>query len=287
MGHERGCEDRDRKVRMKRVNWSALYVIVILTILAKPASAAPNKSVSALGMVKASAVVVPAQVSELGFMIAGVATEIPVKEGDTVQAGQTLMVLDPTNLQFTVAEAEAGVRAARAQLELRKREIIKKIQINYITFSIKTLRQNVPHEVIDIEEAKVQQAQALVEIAQARLAQGTLIAPYDGVVASIAVIPGEFVRSNEPVVTVATLNDLQIETTDLSEHDIANVKIGAPVHIFVASLNQSFTGTVLNISPIANTVGGDVVFKATITFDEQPQGLRWGMTAEVEIEGAR
>jgi membrane fusion protein (multidrug efflux system) len=285
MGHERGCKDRDRKVKMKRLYWSALFAIVILTVLARPASAAQKKSVSAQGTITASAVIVPAHVSELGFMIAGIATEIPVKEGDTVKAGQTLMVLDTTNLQFTVAEAEAGVRAAQAQLELRRREIIKKIEINYTTFSIKTLRQSVPHEVIDIEEAKVQRAQALVEIAQARLAQGTLIAPYDGVVASIAVIPGEFVRSNDPVVTIATLNDLQIETTDLSEHDITNVKIGAPVHIFIESLNQSFTGTVINVSPIANTVGGDVVFKATIAFDEQPKGLRWGMTAEVEIEG--
>lgn len=286
MGHERGCKDRDRKVKMKRLYWSALSVIIVLIVSTNSVSAAPKKSVLVQGTVTASAVIVPAQVSELGFMISGIASEIPVKEGDTVKAGQTLMVLDTTNLQFTVAEAEAGVRAAQADLELRRREIIKKIQINYITFSIKTLRQGVPHEVIDIEEAKVQQAQALVEIAQARLAQGTLIAPYDGVVASIAVIPGEFVRSNEPVVTIATLDDLQIETTDLSERDIANVKIGAAVHIFIESLNQSFTGTVINISPIANTVGGDVVFKATIAFDEQPQGLRWGMTAEVEIEGA-
>lgn len=287
MGHERGCKDRNRNVRMKRFYWSALSALVILTAMANPVSAAPGNMAAQRETVTASAVIVPAQVSELGFVISGIATDVPVKEGDIVRAGQTLMVLDTTNLQFAVAEAEAGVRAAQAELELRRREIIKKIQINYITFSIKTLRQGVPHEVIDIEEAKVQKAQALVEIAQARLAQGTLIAPYDGVVASIAVIPGEFVRSNEPVVTVATLDDLQLETTDLSERDIANVKIGAPVHIYIESLSQSFTGTVINISPIARVLGGDVVFKATIAFDEQPQGLRWGMTAEVEIDGAK
>ena len=196
------------------------------------------------------------------------------------------MVLDTTNLQFTVAEAEAGVRAAQAQLELRRQEIIKKIQINYTTFSIKTLRQSVPHEVIDIEEAKVQRAQALVEIAQARLAQGTLIAPNDGVVASIAVIPGEFVPADQAVVTVATLNDLQLETTDLSERDIADVKIGAPVSIFIESMDQTFAGKVISISPVADSTSGDVLFKVTIAFDEQPLGLRWGMTAVVKIESA-
>lgn len=271
---------------MKRFHWLVLRVIVVLTVLAQPVSAASKNNGLAQATVTASAVIVPAQVSELGFMISGIATKIPVKEGDSVKAGQTLMMLDTTNLQFAVTEAEARVRGAQAQLELRRREIIKKIEINYRNFTINKLKLNVPHEVIDIEEAKVQRAQALAEIAQSNLAQGTLIAPYDGVVASIDVIPGEFVQSGTAVVTVATLNDLQLETTDLSERDVAKVKIGAPVSIFIESLNQSFTGTVLNISPIASTVGGDVVFKATITFDEQPQGIRWGMTAEVEIEGA-
>jgi HlyD family secretion protein len=32
------------------------------------------------------------------------------------------------------------------------------------------------------------------------------------------------------------------------------------------------------------TVGGDVTYKVTIELDEQPAGLRWGMSAEVEIQ---
>jgi RND family efflux transporter MFP subunit len=252
--------------------------------LANPVSAAPKKHAQAETVI-AFATIVPAQVSDLGFMISGIATQIPVKEGESVKAGQTLMVLDTTNLQFAVTEAEAGVRISQAQLELRRREIRKKIEINYITFSIKTLRQSVPHEVIEMEEAKVQKAQALVEIAQARLAQATLVAPYDGVVASMEIVPGEFVPADQAVLTVATLNNLQLETIDLSERDIANVKIGAVANIYIESMDQSFTGKVISISPIADTTSGDVVFKVAITFDEQPKGLRWGMTAEVQIQG--
>ena len=270
---------------MKRLFGSALSVILVFTLLTIPVSAAPKKNIFAQNNVTASAVVVPARVSELGFMISGSAQDVQVKEGDTVKAGQTLMVLDTTNLQFAVQEAEAGVRGAQAGLELRRREIIKRIEINYITFTIKKLRLSVPREVIDIEQAKVERAQAQVAIAQARLAQGTLVAPYDGIVASVAVVPGEFVPSNQPVVTLATLNNLQLETTDLSERDVAAIRIGAPANISVESLKQTFTGRVINISPIADTVGGDTVFKVTIAFDEQPQNLRWGMTAEVEIEG--
>jgi multidrug resistance efflux pump len=142
----------------------------------------------------------------------------------------------------------------------------------------------VPREVIEIEDARVRSAQASLDFAQANLAQGTLVAPHDGTIASIQVIPGEFVPSDQAVVTLATLDNLQIETTDLREHDIPGVHIGEPVDIFVEALNKNITGKVIGVSPIASTVGGDVVFKVTIAPDTQPEGLLWGMTAEVEIK---
>jgi hypothetical protein len=41
---------------------------------------------------------------------------------------------------------------------------------------------------------------------------------------------------------------------------------------------------VASIAPEATTVGGDVVYKVTIELDQQPPGLRWGMSVEVEID---
>jgi RND family efflux transporter MFP subunit len=286
MGHECRCKDRNRKLGMKRFCWSALSMIAIFTVLANPVLAAPNPSVSAQKVVTASAVLVPEQVSELGFLISGIAKEVPVKEGDSVKAGQTLIVLDTPNLEFAVTEAQASLRGAQAQAEIRSNEIIKKYLIIYRRRGIvlEKLRLSVPHEVIDMANAGVQRAQASVEIAQANLAQGTLVAPQAGVVASLSVIPGEFVKSDQAVVTLATLNALQVETTDLGERDIANVHIGDPVNIFIEALNKNISGKVIRISPIADTVGGDVIFKVTIAPDTQPEGLLWGMTAEVEIQ---
>jgi len=40
---------------------------------------------------------------------------------------------------------------------------------------------------------------------------------------------------------------------------------------------------VTSISPIADTIGSDVVFKVTIKLDEQPKNLLWGMSTDVEI----
>lgn len=286
---------------MKRFYWSVLSAIVILVVSGKPAFAshvsfrcsetcgvaAPEKTDSAQKTVTASAVIVPAQVSELGFLISGIAKDIPVKEGDTVKAGQALVVLDTPDLQFGVTEAQAGLRSAQAEAEIRRNEIIKKYIINWGRLTVRKLRLSVPHEVIDMAEAGVQRSQASVEIAQAKLAQGTLMAPFDGVVTSLKVIPGEFIPSDQAVLTLATLDTLQVETTDLSERDISNVQIGDPANIFIEALNKNISGKVIRISPKADTVGGDVVFKVTIAPDSQPEGLFWGMTAEVQVEGGK
>jgi hypothetical protein len=40
---------------------------------------------------------------------------------------------------------------------------------------------------------------------------------------------------------------------------------------------------VIQIAPQSNTFGGDVVYTVVIALDEKPDGLRWGMSAEVEI----
>ena len=269
---------------MKRFYGSVFSVIVILSVWVRPVFAAPKNNVSAQKTVTASAVIVPAQVSELGFLISGIAKDIPVKEGDTVKAGQTLMVLNTPDLQFAVTEAQAGLRAAQAEVEIRRNEIIKKYIINYQKLTVRKLRLSVPHEVIEIANANVQRAQASLAIAQAKLAQGKLTAPFDGVVTSLSVIPGEFVQSDQAVVTLASLNTLQVETTDLSERDLPNVHIGDPADIFIEALNKNLSGKVISVSPRADTVGGDVIFKVTIAPDTQPEGLFWGMTAEVEIQ---
>lgn len=271
------------KMKVKQFHWLRLISSSLLAIiLMDPASArfasGVNNPASAQKTVTASAVIVPAQVAELGFLISGIAGDIPVKEGDTVKAGQTLMVLDTPDLQFAVTEAQAALHSAQAYADLQKYQTVKNQRNG------KTFIDLLPEEYRQRADVKVQQAQVALEIAQFNLAQGTLTAPFDGTAVSISVIPGEFVPSDQAVVRLATLNTLQVETTDLSERDVTKVKTGAPADIFVEAVNENFSGRVIGISPRANTVGGDVVFKVTIAFDRPPENLLWGMTAEVNIE---
>jgi RND family efflux transporter MFP subunit len=271
------------KTTMKRSYWLRFISLGLLTIiLVNPISTVFASGVyypvSAQKTVTASAVVVPAQVSELAFLISGIAKEVPVKEGDSVKAGQTLMVLDTPDLEFAVTEAQAALHSAQTYADLQKYRRVKDRRNGKIFYDV------VPVEYRQRADARVQQAQAALALAQINLTEGTLAAPFDGVVASLNLIPGEFVPSDQAAITLATLTTFQIETNDLSERDITKVKIGSPANISIEALNETLKGKVISISPRADTVGGDVVFKVKIAFEKQPENLLWGMTAEVTIE---
>ena len=257
---------------MKRSYTSALLSWTIFVLLATPAFAADD------GNVVASAVVVPAQITRLGFLSSAIVKEVNVKAGDQVKQGQTLAVLDTPDLEYNVIAAQEAFRSAQANAELQRYKRVRKIRNGKKYWDV------VPPEVREQADAQAASAQAGLDIAEATLAQSTLIAPMDATSASVEILPGEYVNQNQMVITLASLNTLQVTTTDLSEGDIKRVKIGAPVSIALEALDENATGKVIAISPIADTVGGDVVFKVTIAFDEQPKGLLWGMTAEVTME---
>jgi RND family efflux transporter MFP subunit len=258
---------------MKQFYWSTLLSLTtILALVANPVFAAQE------GTVIASAVIVPAQLTELGFLTSAIIKEIPVKEGEQVRAGQTLAVLDTPELEFGVLAAEAALRSALGEEKVQSYRRVKDRRNGRVFFDV------VPPEKGEIAHAGVLQAEAALEVTQLTLAQSILVAPNDATVASINVLPGEYVEGQQIVITLATLNTLQLETTDLSERDIMKVKVGAPVDIFIEALNENFTGKVISIAPRADTVGGDIVFKVMIAFDQQPDHLLWGMTAEVTIE---
>jgi RND family efflux transporter MFP subunit len=263
---------------MKRFAWSTLLSLAaILAFLVSPALSASVVSAASNAPVIASAVVSPAQVSRPGFLLSALVREVAVKAGDRVQAGQTLVVLDTPELEYAVTAADAALRVAQLNAEFQRQDTVKVIRRG------KTYFESLAPEVRQLAEVRVQQAQAALEIARANLAQGTLVAPYDATVAEIHVAPGEFVQLDQTVVTLAALDKLQIETTDLSERDIARIKIGQSASVFIEALNQEITATVIAISPRSETLGGDVVYKVTLAFEEIPDGLLWGMTAEVEI----
>jgi RND family efflux transporter MFP subunit len=225
-----------------------------------------NTQSSDANSVSASAEIVPPKKAELSFASVGRVKAVNVKVGDQVTTGQVLVELDTTLLEAKVKEAEANLTVAQ-------------VQVRYL--------QRVGTDEVHLESAQAEadRAQALLDSANATLAnQSTLVAPFDGIIAALDISPAETVVPGRVIITMGDLSRMQVETKDLSERDVPRVRVGQTARVFIKPLNQEFTGKVTDISRVSSTVGGDVVFKVTIDLDTQPDGLLWGMSADVTIE---
>ncbi len=275
---------------MKHFYWTTVLILAILltgcastptpTAVATPsASPTPDHSfISSSGIVSASANVTPAQTSQMGYLISAPVQEVDVKEGDRVKAGQTLIVLNTPDLILSVTAAKAAVRGAQDQVDLLNYPYKKLRYKGHIIHAKAFL------ELREQAAAQLDSAQATLDAAQATLNEGTLTAPYDGTVVTVNVVPGQLVQPDQVAVVIGDLNHLQIETTDLSEREIAYVKVGQIATVHIKALNQDFSGKVTAIAPKAVKYNGDWVFKVTIALDQQPLSLIWGMSADVQIQ---
>ncbi|MGE5374202.1 MAG: efflux RND transporter periplasmic adaptor subunit [Bacteroidota bacterium] len=216
--------------------------------------------------VSATAIIVPVHEADLSFANVGRVKAVNAKVGDQVKAGQPLVELDTTLLEAKVKEAEANLTVAKVQVDYLKRVGTDEVHL-------------------ESAQAEADRAQALLDSANTTLAtQSTLTAPFDGTIVSVDISPAETVVPGQVVVTMGDLSRFQVETKDLSERDIPRVQVGQTASVLIDPLNKEFSGKVVDISRISSTVGGDVVFKVTIDLDQQPQGLLWGMSADVNID---
>ena len=103
---------------------------------------------------------------------------------------------------------------------------------------------------------------------------------------ALDIFPGEYATPGQVVVVVSDIDHLRVETTDLSERDVAAIEIGQTATVFIEALGEEAAGTVVAISPVADLLGGDVVYQTTIELQSLPAALRSGMSADVRFEGA-
>ncbi len=137
---------------------------------------------------------------------------------------------------------------------------------------------------VSIAKARLENATAQLTAAEAQLADLELVAPFTGVVSELHINPSEWVNPGQPVLLLADLDHLQVETTDLGEIDVAQIAVGETAIItFDALPEETVGGTVISIAPKASE-GSGVNYKVILEIDKVPAALRWGMTAFVDIE---
>jgi multidrug resistance efflux pump len=187
---------------------------------------------------------------------------------DQIQWNLDWLLSRPNTLE--VDQADAAIALAQANLAEAQRQYDR-------------LQNGPDPDALALAQARMTNAQAQLASNQSALANLELKAPFAGTVIKVITHSGEWIIPGQPILVLADLDHLRIETTDLSERDIPQIKEGQPASVLIKALNQNVKGHVSYISPLADTLGGDVVYKTTIDLDAPPAGLRAGMSVEVEF----
>ena len=133
-------------------------------------------------------------------------------------------------------------------------------------------------------EVRVEIAQEDVNAAQTALEQMTLGALFPGIISQVDVKIGQQVNPGTPIVVLGNFNDWLVKTTDLSERDISQIEIGAPVKVTIDAIRgETLDGQIVDISRGFQSEGGEVIYQVTVDLEERSDlPLRWGMSAEVD-----
>jgi multidrug resistance efflux pump len=136
-----------------------------------------------------------------------------------------------------------------------------------------------------LAEARLENAKAQVAAAEANLSNYILTAPFDGVVAEVAVRAGEQVGAESRAVSVADTSSWIVETTDVTELEVVRIEVGQNVTFTADALpDVTMRGIVREISQSSFVQGGDVIYIVRIEAEEVDPRVKWGMTVEITFE---
>ena len=137
-------------------------------------------------------------------------------------------------------------------------------------------------EQLAITQARAESAKAQVAAAQATLANYVIFAPFDGVVADVAVEIGEQVTADSRAVSVTDPSSWIVETSDITELEVVKLAVDQKATFTADALSEAaMQGVVTEISQSSITQGGDVIYTVRIQVDSVDPRIKWGMTVEV------
>jgi HlyD family secretion protein len=191
-----------------------------------------------------------------------------------------------------ISSAQAAVAQAVAQLRTLQDSLPNDVaaalaQVQQAQAQVDALKVGARTEDIAAGRAEVAAATAQLQQALVGLSNTELRAPFTGVIATLNAALGEQVAPSLPVVQLADTTAFEIETSDLTELDVVNVRPGDPVLLtFDAVPDLELPGTVSRVRPIGQDNRGDTVYTVVIAPDRQDERLLWNMTAVVEFLGS-
>jgi RND family efflux transporter MFP subunit len=207
--------------------------------------------------------------------VPGELRNLTVREGDTVQAGQLIARVEPTEYVERLRQAEQQAGAARAQVDIARRQYDNNAALVKQGFISKTALDNSLAS-LNSAEANFRAAQAGAEVVRKSLTDTELRAPIGGQVAQRLAQPGERVAPEAPIVEIVDLSQLELEVA-VSPADSVTVRVGQHATLTIEGVPQTVQATVARINPSAQAGSRSVLVYLSVA--AQP-GLRQGLFAQ-------
>jgi HlyD family secretion protein len=267
--------------------------ISFLTVSAQSATGPP-------ALMTAGGYIVAESEITVSSKVAGRIATLNVREGDLVNKGDIIAVLENDELRTKMEEAEANQKKATLNKKYRQ-ELCEKDLID-IKRNRELFKENlISPSQLDKEEknlviSRLERDQAMSELEVCRkklqlskilFAESTLRAPISGTVIDKIADVGEMLfpmktmegESGSAVVTLADLRVMNVEV-DINEDDIEMIKLKRPALITPDSFpDRTYKGEVIEISPMANRQKNVVPIKVRI--ENPDEYLKPDMSAKV------
>jgi HlyD family secretion protein len=185
------------------------------------------------------------------------------------------------------AYSQAELDAADAEISNTQASIqLTQSQIAELQAQLSDLATGPDSLDVSIAQAKLDNAQAQLEVVEQESISSTITAPFDGTILSISNSVGDTVGTTK-FITMADLSQPYLEVL-LDETDLNNVGIGYQVSVtFDALPNQTFGGSVVAINPSLSNAFNVTAIQSTVKLDtssfSKPQNLPIGLSATVEV----
>jgi HlyD family secretion protein len=203
--------------------------------------------------------------------IAAAEAAVASSKANLDNARANLAKLTPTEADLVSAQAE--VDAAQSSLaklttggtasEIATQE--SNVRVQELTLQ-ELLKGPAPSD-IATKQAQVDLKQADYDKAQTNLETANLKAPFDGILTSLSLVPGQTVAAGTEVGQLIDDSQLHVDV-NVEESNIGKIKLNQPVSLsFEALPNQSFSGKITFISPKAQVNSNVVSYLVTVTLD--------------------
>jgi RND family efflux transporter MFP subunit len=203
-----------------------------------PATSSYGRAISGIGTVEPQS-----ELIEVATEVPGIVRSVAVRAGDSVVAGQPLVLLDRRTAQAAVREAHAGVSAAEAAL--RQAELAAQDERQRLSLfeSVSDRRAISADEIerrrfaarraaaaVAVARTQVQSARALLQVRLAELSRLTITAPVTGRIFRVNVRPGEYASSQPGAAPILTMGEDRLlhVRTEFDEADAPGLCANAP-----------------------------------------------------------